>query len=230
MSDNMQVLGREASVSTATNKVLRNTYALLGLTMIPTVIGAMIGINMNFAWMATTSPIFLFIGILAAVYGMSYLVVKNSNNAAGVWLLFAFTFIMGLILGPILQYALHFSNGAQLIGLAAGGTAASFLTLAAIGSNTKRDFSFMGKFLTIGFVLVVLAILANFFFQVPALSLTISSVIVLLMAGFILYEINQIVRGGQTNYVVATLSIYISLHNMFTSLLHLLMAFMGGDD
>jgi len=114
--------------------------------------------------------------------------------------------------------------------LAAGGTAASFLTLAAVASNTKRDFSFLGKFLTIGFVLVVLAILANFFFQVPALSLTISAIVVLLMAGFILYQINQIVRGGETNYVMATLSIYISLHNMFSHLLHLLMALMGNND
>ena len=106
---------------------------------------------------------------------------------------------MGILLGPILQYALHLSNGAQLIGLAAGGTAISFLTLAAIGSNAKSDFSYMGKFLTIGMVLVILAILANFFFKIPALSLTISSVVVLLMAGFILYEINQVVRGEWSN-------------------------------
>ncbi len=230
MADNMEVLGRESSVSSAQNKVLRNTYALLGLTMIPTVIGAMVGISMNFAWMATMSPIMLFIGIMATVYGMSWLVAKNAANAAGVWFLLAFTFMMGLLLGPILQYALHFNNGTQMIGLAAGGTAASFLTLAAIGSDTKRDFTNMGKFLMIGFVVVVLAILANFFFKIPAFSLAISGVIVLLMAGFILYEINQIVRGGQTNYVMATMSIYISLHNMFTNLLHLLMAFMGGDD
>ena len=137
---------------------------------------------------------------------------------------------MGMLLGPILQVALGLSNGAQLIGLAAGGTAASFLTLSAVASNSKRDFSFLGKFITIGFVLIVLAILANFFFQIPALSLTISAGVVLLMSAYILYEINQIVRGGQTNYVMATLSIYISLHNMFSHLLHLLMALMGGND
>jgi len=145
-------------------------------------------------------------------------------------LLFGFTFIMGMLLGPILQVALGLSNGAQLIGLAAGGTAASFLTLSVVASNSKRDFSFLGKFITIGFVLIVLAILANFFFQIPALSLTISAGVVLLMSAYILYEINQIVRGGQTNYVMATLSIYISLHNMFSHLLHLLMALMGGND
>jgi len=230
MVDNIEVLGREASVSSSVNKVLRNTYALLGLTMLPTVFGAMVGISIDFSFLFSASPIVAFIGIFAAVFGMSWLVAKNANNAAGVWLLFGFTFIMGLLLGPILQMALGFSNGAQLIGLAAGGTAASFLALSAVASSSKRDFSNLGKFITIGFVLIVLAILANFFFKIPALSLTISAGIILLMSAFILYEINQIVRGGQTNYVLATLSIYISLHNMFTSLLHLLMVFMGGDD
>ncbi len=230
MLDNTTVLGRSESQVLAMNKVLRNTYALLGMTMIPTVVGAWAGINTNFSWMMATSPWMLFIGVMAAVYGMSWLVAKNANNAAGVWLLFAFTFVLGFLLGPILQHALHLSNGAQLIGLAAGGTAISFLTLAGIASNTKRDFSFMGKFLTIGMVLVIVAILANFFFKIPALSLTISAVVVMLMAGFILYEINQIVRGGQTNYIIATMSIYISLHNMFSHLLSLLMSFMGSDD
>jgi modulator of FtsH protease len=228
MLDDIQVLGREGSIATQ-NKVLRNTYALLGMTMIPTVIGAMIGINTNFSWLAA-SPIMGVIGIMVAVYGMSWLVAKNSNNAAGVWLLFGFTFILGMLLGPILQHALHLNNGGQLIALAAGGTAASFLALSAIGSSAKRDFSYMGKFLTVGMVLVILAIVANLFFQVPVLSLTISAIVVLLMAGFILYEINQIVRGGETNYVMATMSLYMSLHNMFTSLLHLLMAFAGDRD
>lgn len=230
MADNIEVLGREASVASPMNKVLRNTYALLGMTMIPTVLGAMLGISINFSFLFAASPIVAFIGIMAVVFGMSWLVAKNANNAAGIWLLFGFTFIMGMLLGPILQVALGLSNGAQLIGLAAGGTAASFLTLSAMASNSKRDFSFLGKFITIGFVLIVLAILANFFFQIPALSLTISAGVVLLMSAYILYEINQIVRGGQTNYVMATLSIYISLHNMFSHLLHLLMALMGGND
>lgn len=192
-------------------------------------IGAAIGMSMSFAFLAA-SPIMGMIIMMAAMYGMTFLIAKNANSSIGLYLLFAFTFMMGILLGPILQHALHFSNGTQMVGLAAGGTAASFLTLAAIGSDTKRNFSNMGKFLTVGFVVVLLGIVANMFFQIPALSLTISAVVVLLMAGFILYEINQVVRGGQTNYIMATLSIYISLHNMFTSLLHLLMAFMGGDD
>lgn len=225
-----QTISQPLALGAEQNKVLRNTYMMLGLTMIPTVIGAMVGVNMNFAWMMAASPIMLFIGVMATVYGMSWLVAKNADNAAGVWLLFGFTFLLGLLLGPILQAALNLSNGAQLIGLAAGGTAISFLTLSAIASSTKRDFSYMGKFLTIGMVLVIVAILANFFFKIPALSLTISAVIVMLMAGYILYEINQIVRGGQTNYIMATMSIYISLHNMFTHLLSLLMSLMGNRD
>jgi modulator of FtsH protease len=229
LENNSSVLGRSESAVRSTNKVLRNTYALLGMTMIPTVIGAAIGMSMSFSFLAA-SPIMGMIIMMAAMYGMTFLIAKNANSSVGLWLLFAFTFMMGILLGPILQHALHFSNGTQMVGLAAGGTAASFLTLAAIGSNTKRDFSNMGKFLTVGFVVVLLGIVANMFFQIPALSLTISAVVVLLMAGFILYEINNVVRGGQTNYIMATLSIYISLHNMFTSLLHLLMAFMGGDD
>jgi modulator of FtsH protease len=229
MLDNQSVIGRSETAVQSTNKVLRNTYALLGLTMIPTVIGAFVGMSMNFSFLAA-SPIVSVIVMMAAMFGMTFLITKNANSSAGVWLLFAFTFMMGVLLGPILQHALHFSNGTQMVGLAAGGTAASFLTLAAIATNTKRDFSNIGKFLTVGFVVVLLAMLANMFFQIPALSLTISAVVVLLMAGFILYEINQVVNGGQTNYVLATLSIYISLHNMFTSLLHLIMSFMGSDD
>lgn len=229
MFDNSPVLGRSETQQLVINTVLRNTYALLGMTMIPTVIGAMVGVSMNFSWLAS-SPIIGFIAVFAAVYGMSWLVAKNANNASGVWLLFGFTFLMGLLLGPILQHALHLSNGSHLIALAAGGTAVSFLTLSAIASNAKRDFSYMGKFLTIGMITVILAILANFFFKIPALSLAISGAVVMLMAGFILYEINQIVRGGQTNYIMATMSIYISLHNMFTNLLSLLMSFMGNDD
>jgi modulator of FtsH protease len=229
LENKTSVLGRSESAVQTTNKVLRNTYALLGLTMIPTVIGAAVGLSMNFSFLAA-SPIISMIVMMVAMYGMTFLIAKNANSSMGIWLLFAFTFMMGVLLGPILQHALHFSNGTQMVGLAAGGTAAAFLTLAGIARNTKRDFSNIGKFLTVGFVVVLLAIVANMFFQIPALSLTISAVIVLLMAGFILFEINQVVRGGQTNYVLATMSIYISLHNMFTSLLHLIMSFMGSDD
>ena len=137
---------------------------------------------------------------------------------------------MGLWLGPLLSVALQFRNGGQLIALAAGGTGAIFFTLAGIAATTKRDFSNMGKFLMVGLVLIVVASLANLFFQIPALSLAISGVAVLLFSGFILFDINRIVHGGETSYVSATLSVYLNIYNLFTSLLQLLMAFAGDRD
>jgi len=230
MADNIEVLGRETSISTSQNKVLRNTYALLGATMIPTVIGALIGINTSFAWLFAMGPL-MQLGLMFGVfYGGIWLVHKNANNAAGVWMLFAFTFMMGFLLGPILQAALSLSNGGELIALAAGGTGAIFFALAGIASNAKRDFGFLGKFVVVGVVLLILAVVANAFFAIPALSLTISAVAILVMSALILYQINQVVRGGETNYILATMSVYIALYNMFTSILHLLMAFTGGND
>ena len=145
----------------------------------------------------------------------------------GVVLLLAFTFFMGLMLSRILQVALGFSNGSSLIATAAGGTGAIFFTLAGIATVTKKDFSFMGKFLFIGLVVILLAAVANIFFQIPALSLTISAVAVLLFSGFILFDISRIVNGGETNYVSATLSVYLNIYNLFVHLLHLLMALTG---
>lgn len=229
MSDNMQVLGREGSLSTTQNKVLRNTYALLGLTMIPTVIGAVIGMSMNFGF-AAEHPIMFALGGLAVMMGLFFAIQANRNSSLGVVLLLVLTGFMGLMLGPILQHALHFSNGAQLVGLAAGGTGVIFMTLAGIATTTKKDFSFMGKFLMVGIILLIVASLANMFFQVPAASLALSGVAVLLFAGFMLYDVSRIINGGETNYIMATLALYLDIYNMFTNLLHLLMAFMGNDD
>jgi modulator of FtsH protease len=228
MSDNMQVLGREGSLSTTQNKVLRNTYALLGLTMIPTVIGAMVGISMDFSFIAL-HPFMAFGAFMLVTIGMQMAIVANRNNSMGIVLLLAYTFLLGLMLGPLLQHALHMRNGAQLVGLAAGGTGIIFLTMAGIASTTKRDFSFLGKFLMIGMILAIVAIVANIFFQIPALSLAISAVVILISSGFILFEVNQIVRGGETNYVMATLSLYISIYNIFSNLLSILMSFGSND-
>jgi modulator of FtsH protease len=134
------------------------------------------------------------------------------------------------LLGPILQHALHLSNGAQIVGLAAGGTGIILLTLASIASTSKKDFSFMGKFLLIGIVLLILALLANIFLQIPAFALALSAIGVILFSGFILYDVSRIVNGGETNYVMATLGLYLSIYNLFTSLLHLLMGLMGNND
>lgn len=229
MFDNTPVLGRSESALEATNKVLRNTYALLGLTMIPTVIGAFVGMSLNFAF-AQQHPIIFAIGTIAAIYGMFAAVTANRNNSFGVVLLLGLTFLLGLMLGPILQLALHLRNGSQIVGLAAGGTGIILLTLASIATTTKKDFSFMGKFLLVGIILLIVASLANMFLHIPALTLAMSAVGVILFSGFILYDVSRIVNGGETNYIMATLSLYMSIYNLFTSLLQLLMGLMGGDD
>jgi modulator of FtsH protease len=227
MLDDIQVLGREGAVSTQ-NKVLRQTYMMLGLTMIPTVIGAFIGMSMNLSIIAMHP--FIALGVfLLVTFGMKAAIIANRNNSLGVALLFAYTFFLGLWMGPMLQYAMHLRNGPQLVGLAAGGTGIIFLTMAAIGATTKKDFSYMGKFLTIGILVAFYGSIANWFLNIPALSIVFSCLFVLVSSAFIMYEVNQIVRGGETNYVMATLSLFISIYNIFTSLLHILMSFTGRD-
>jgi modulator of FtsH protease len=229
MFDNTPVLGRSESAQQVTNKVLRNTYALLGLSLIPTVLGAFIAINMSFSF-AQQHPFIFAIGAMAVLFGMFSAIEANRNSSVGVFLLLAMTFLLGLMLGPILQHALHLRNGGQIVGLAAGGTGIILLTLASIATTTKRDFSFMGKFLMVGIILMIVASLANIFLQIPAMTLAMSAIGVLLFSGFILYDVSRIVNGGETNYVMATLSLYMSIYNLFTSLLQLLMGTMGSND
>src|SRR3990167_4950801 len=180
------------------NKVLRNTYMMLALTMIPTVIGAFVGMSTNFSFMAE-SPIMSALLMFGAMMGMMFAVSALRNSVWGIAALLGFTFVAGVFLGPILQVALHFSNGAQLIGMAAGGTGIIFFSLATIATVTKKDFSFMGKFLFIGLILLIVASLANLFFQLPAMSLTLSSIAVLIFSAFILYDVSRIVHGGETD-------------------------------
>lgn len=229
MFDNTPVIGRESSLSTTQNKVLRNTYMMLGLTMIPTVIGAILGMSINFSIIAM-HPFMAFGAFMLVTIGMQMAISANRNSSLGIMLLFVYTFLLGLMMGPILQHAAHLSNGAQLVGLAAGSTALIFLTMAGIGATTKKDFSYMGKFLSIGVIVVFIAIIANMFFKLPAFSIAISSIFVMISSAYIMYEVNQIVRGGETNYVMATLSLFISIYNIFTSLLHILMSFAGDRD
>lgn len=229
MLDNTPVLGRSESALEATNKVLRNTYALLGLTMIPTVIGAFIGLSLNFAF-AQQHPFIFAIGAIAVMYGLFAAINANRNSSFGVVLLLGLTFLLGLMLGPILQHALHLSNGTQIVGLAAAGTGIILFSLASFAATSKKDFSFMSKFLLIGIILLIVASLANIFLQIPAMTLALSGVGVILFSGFILYDVSRIVNGGETNYIMATLSLYMSIYNLFTSLLQLLMGLMGSDD
>jgi len=213
----------------ATNRVLRNTYALLGLSMVPTVIGALFGIQLKFSFLAG-SPLMSFLLFLGIAFGFMWGIEKTKNSGMGVALLLAFTFFMGLMLSRILQVALGFSNGGTLIAMAAGGTGAIFFTLAGVAATTKRDFSGLGKFLFAGMILVLVAALANIFFQIPALSLAIAALAVVIFSAYILYDINRIVQGGEDNYITATLAVYLDIYNVFVSLLQLLLAFSGERD
>lgn len=211
------------------NKVLRNTYTMLALTMIPTLLGALVGSSTDFSFMAQ-SPIISSLVMFAVMMGMLFAVSALRNSAWGIVMLLGFTLVAGVFLGPILQHALHLRNGGQLIGMAAGGTGLIFFSLATLATVTKRDFSFMGKFLFIGLILLVVASLANLFFAIPALSLTLSAIAVLIFSAYILYDISQIIHGGETNYIMATMTLYLDIYNIFVNLLSLLMAFGGERD
>jgi modulator of FtsH protease len=211
------------------NKVLRNTYMLLALSMVPTVAGALLGVQTGFSLFAG-SPMVSFLVFMGIAFGFMWGIERTKDSAMGVVLLLGFTFFMGLMLSGILRVALGFSNGGSLIATAAGGTGAIFFTLAGIATVTKKDFGFLGKFLFIGLVVVILASLANIFFQIPALSLTVSAVSVLIFSGYILYDIGQIVNGGETNYISATLRVYLDVYNIFVNLLNLLMILGGRRD
>jgi modulator of FtsH protease len=224
-----QVISQTGSLAQEQNKVLRNTYLLLSLTMIPTIIGAFAGLATNFSFMAQ-HPIMAPLLMFAVMMGLLFTVTALRNSVWGIAALLGFTFVAGWFLGPILQYALHLRNGAQLVGMAAGGTGIIFFSLSTIATVTKKDFSFMGKFLFIGVILLVIASLANIFFQVPALSLTISAIAVLIFSAYILFDISQIIHGGETNYVMATMTLYLDIYNIFVNLLSLLMAFAGEKD
>jgi FtsH-binding integral membrane protein len=218
------------ALALAQNKVLRNTYWLLALSMLPTVVGALVGMQLNFIALFKAAPIMTPLIMFGVMIGSLFVVTALRNSAWGVVALFGFTFIAGVMLTPILTVAAGLKNGGQLVALAGGMTAAIFFGMATIATVSKRDFSFMGKFLFVGMILLIVASLANLFFQVPAVSLTISAIAVLIFSLYLLYDISNIVRGGETNYVVATLGVYLSLYNIFVSLLNLLMAFSGQRD
>jgi modulator of FtsH protease len=203
------------------HKVLRNTYMLLALSLIPTIIGAAIGTNVDLSFMRT-SPMLSFVAILGIFYGWIYAIERNKASGLGVVLLLGFTLFLGLLLGPLLHRVLGFKNGTELVMMAAGGTAAVFFVMAGIASSTKRDFSGLGSFLTVGAVIIMLGVVASMFMASPILYLVILGAFVLFSSLMILWQVNAIVRGGETNYVSATLTLYISIYNLFSSLLQLL--------
>jgi modulator of FtsH protease len=219
----------EAAAGTQGQRVLRNTYLLLAVSLVPTVLGAGIGYNLDFSFMRA-SPIVSSIAIMAIFYGWIFAIEKNRTSALGVGLLLGFTLFLGLLLGPLLQTVLGMGNGVQLVMLAAGGTAAAFFGLAGVASVAKRDFSGLSGFLTIGFWVIMLAIVANLFLQMPAIYLALLAAIILFSSVIILWQVNAIVRGGETNYVSATLTLYVAIYNIFSSLLQILGIFGGERD
>ena len=220
----------EQRVAAEPNQVLRNTYWLLALSMLPTIAGAYTGMAINFAAFYKASPVMAPLLMLGAMIGSLFVVAALRNSGWGVAAVFGFTFISGMMLAPMLQLAAGLRNGGQLVALAGAMTAAVFFVMATIATVSKRDFSFLGKFLFIGLVLLVIASIANLFFQVPALSVTLSAIAVLIFSGYLLYDVSDIVRGGETNYIMATIRLFLDILNLFVNLLNLLMIFSGQRD
>ena len=216
--------------SSAQQRVLRNTYWLLALTMIPTVIGAMVGATFSFAPIFKAYPIMGPLGMFLVMLGLLFAVSALRNSVWGVVMTFAFTFVAGFFLGPILQHAFALRNGGQLVALSGGMTGAILFTMAGIATVTKKDFSFLGKFLFVGLILLIIASLANLFLHIPALSVTVSAIAVLIFSAYLLHDVSSIVRGGQTNYIMATLALFLDIYNIFVNILNLLLIFSGQRD
>ena len=221
-NQNISYTSGQASVL-STNKVLRNTYALLSMTLLFSAVTA--GISMAINPPHFTSLITSILGI-ALVW---FVLPKTANTSKGLYVVFAFTGLMGFGLGPILNHYLSMANGGQVIMTALGGTGIIFLALSAYALTTRRDFSFMGGMLMVGLIVIMIAAIANIFLNMPALSLTISAVVILLMSGFILYDTSRIINGGETNYIMATVSLYLNIYNIFVHLLSLLGIFSSDD-
>ncbi|HWK82426.1 MAG TPA: Bax inhibitor-1/YccA family protein [Caldimonas sp.] len=208
------------------NRVLRNTYWLLALSMVPTVLGAWIGVTTGaMATMGVGMSTLLFLG---GAFAFIFAIEKTKNSASGVPILLAFTFFMGLMLSRMLSFVLGFSNGAGLIMTAFAGTGAIFLGMATLSTIIKRDLSAMGKFLFIGAVMVLIAMIANIFLQSSALMITLSVLVVGIFSAFIVHDLQRVKNGLETNYITATLGVYISLYNVFSALLSIL-GFAGGN-
>ena len=220
------VLGRQ--ISSEAQKVLRNTYLLLALTMVPTIGGAVLG--MATGGIILQHPIIASLAMLVAVVGLQFAIVANRNSPVGIVLLLLMTAILGWWIGPMLNFALALKNGAQLVGYAAAGTGIVLFAMATIATTTKRDFSFLGKFLFVGMIALIIAMFANMFLQIPALGLALSTIAIVIFSLFLLHDLSRIVTGGETNYIVATTGVYISLLNIFVNLLNLLMALTGERD
>jgi len=210
------------------NKVLRNTYWLLSLTMIPTVLGAWIGVETGIV--SALSPTIFMVVFLAGAFGLMFAVEKFKNSAAGVPILLTFTFFMGMMLSRLVGSILGLNNGASLIMLAFAGTGGVFFGMAALSTIIKRDLSSMGKFMFIGMIMVLIAMIANIFLQSSALMIALSVIVIGISSAFILHDLKRVRDREETNYISATLGVYVSLYNVFSNLLALLGIFGGERD
>jgi modulator of FtsH protease len=215
MNPQVTTLGRSQTAAMSTNKVVKNTYLLLSMTLAFSALTAGLSMAMNL-------PHPGLIITLVGYFGLLFLTTKFRDSGLGLLFVFGLTGFMGYTLGPILNAYLALPNGSQVVMMAMGGTAAIFLALSAYVMTTRKDFSFMGGFLMVGILVAFLAGLGAIFFEMPGLSLAVSAMFVLLMSGLILYETSNIIHGGETNYIMATVTLFVSIFNLFTSLLHLL--------
>ena len=214
---------RSESQILATNKVLKNTYALLSVTLFFSVIMALVS-------MAVQPPqgVGLF-SMLAAMGLIWFALPRTANSTKGIWVVFGITGLLGFGIGPLLNAYMQMANGGQIVATAFSGTGLIFLGLSGYALTSKKNFSFMAGFLMVGMVIVIIAMIGNIFLQMPAMSLAISSAVILIMSGFILYDTSAIIRGEQTNYIIATVGMYLSIFNIFIHLLNLLGALSGDD-
>lgn len=230
MKDDFQTysFGRNGSITPAAtrNRVLRNTYWLLALSMIPSVLGAWLGLRTGFS-LSATSPGLSIILFMAIAFGFMFAIERFKNSGVGVALLLGFTFFMGLMLSRLLGFVLGFSNGASLIMLAFGGTGVIFTVMASIATVSKRDFSGLGKWLFMGVIVLLLASVANIWLQLPALMITVSVMAIVIFSAYMLHDVQRVVNGGETNYIKAALAIYLDIYNVFANLLMLLGIFGG---
>ncbi|MEN9794103.1 MAG: hypothetical protein RJA17_643 [Pseudomonadota bacterium] len=225
--NDLQSTGRVQSA--VQNRVLRNTYLMLAATMVPTLLGAWVGMSVGFS-LFEGSPLISMLLFLGIAFAFFYGIERTKHSVVGVYLLLGFTFFMGLMLSRILSVALGMGNGGQIIAVAAGGTGVIFFGMASLSTVVKKDLSSMSKFLFLGVLLLIVASIANIWLQMPALMLTISLLAVVIFSVFLLVDLQRIVNGGETNYVSATLSVYLSVYNIFSNLVVLLMSLFGGGN
>lgn len=221
MNPQVPTLGRSTTLAPSASKVLKNTYMLLSMTLAFSAVMAGLSMAMNVPYIVSLGT------SIAALVLLWFVVPRTAHSSTGIFVVFAVTGLLGFGLGPMLNHYLALPNGSQLVMMAMGGTAAIFLGLSAYVTTTRKDFSFMGGFLVVGILVAFMAALVALGaslmgYPMPGLSLAVSAMFVLLMSGLILYQTSEIIHGGETNYVLATVTLYVSLYNLFTSLLHLL--------